>query len=169
MHIQHVMRYEMKNPLTDTASLQMQAITKQSIALFDCEYTFNGMRINAAICHKVPVVRDRIEAVQWSKGEFGGEDQDAVIACLAAKTMTFGYISDALQIDEKGALVDLPEIKGEIALPPDFIVDNFVYSDFCWMSLSMGKESASATSKKNSCLQQSRSSDEVEKTTLAVL
>lgn len=138
----------MTNPVTK-ASIQMLAID-DGIALFDREYTHEGKAINAAICISVPVVRDRIEAVQWSKAEFGTENSDAVIAALASKIMRFGFIekSDIVKNDEGVLKTGMPEMNPQLTLASDFIVDNFAYCDFYWMSLLMGKQSAASSKKK---------------------
>lgn len=138
----------MKQPLTIQKIANM--IEKHGICPLPYDINYQGRKLNAARRLRVPKVRDRIEAVRFSKDSFGFEATDAVIAGVAASVLVFGTLVETTTDD--GEQVTL---EGELPVPVDVLIDQLEYGDFQNLSYLMGKprpssESPSDTSKTQS-------------------
>ncbi len=130
----------------NTASVEVQAIEKFDVCLFNRPVVISGTTYTGAKRIKEAVVRDRIDAVRWCKDVLGFECQDGIIAGLATATMEFGTIEGNTELNEDGNLTGPLTLQNGSALAADIIIDNFIYDDFIMMSILMGKSTPSQES-----------------------
>lgn len=120
----------MKNESTNELKT---TIEKFNMAHLLVDYQFNHKTmINAATRIKTPTVIDRVNACRYSVENFDGmEVIDVIIAMVASATVRFGQSSE----DDMGTV----SVQNQIALPPDYIIDNFDYTDLIRINMLMGK------------------------------
>lgn len=140
----------MKQPLTIQKIANM--IKKHDICPLPYDINYQGRKLNAARRLRVPKVRDRIEAVRFSKDSFGFEATDAVIAGVAASVLVFGTLVETTT--DEGEQVTL---EGELPVPVDVLIDQLEYGDFQNLSYLMGKPSPSSESPSDTSKTQSES------------
>lgn len=117
----------MKN---NTTKALASMIELHDICPLSAPLEYQGKTITGARRVRVPVVRDRIEAVRYAKDTFGYEVSDAIMAGVASNVLIFGTLVE----DEHGA-----HLEGEVVLPVDFLVDHLEYGEFVNLSILMGK------------------------------
>lgn len=130
-----------ENPKQEQPKLfTIEDIAKSVVAFDICPLNtpiqFGGMTINCAKRTRKALVLDRIEAVRFSKEQYGMEFNDAITSYIASNILVFGeYINE--QRNEKGALTQL-EMKGEVTLPVDMLINN-PYEELVNLAHLMGK------------------------------
>lgn len=112
-------------------------IEQYDICPLSAQLEYQGKTITGARRVRVPVIRDRIEAVRYAKDTFGYEVSDAVMAGVASSVLMFGVVVE----DDKGV-----RLEAEIALPVDYLVDHLEYGEFVNLSILMGKPRPSSGS-----------------------
>lgn len=132
----------MKNTINKLAKM----IEQHDICPLSASLEYQGKIITGARRVRVPVVRDRIEAVRYAKDTFGYEVSDAVMAGVASSVLMFGTVVE----DEHGV-----HLEGEVALPVDFLVDHLEYGEFVNLSILMGKPRPSSGSQTDTSSQPS--------------
>ncbi|MFV0261392.1 MAG: hypothetical protein ACK5JN_02985 [Kluyvera sp.] len=109
---------------------------KETIEKFDMvnlilDYKFDHKQlVNAAKRLRIPTVADRVSGCRFSVENFDGEILDVIIAFVAASVMKFGKAvknGDELQLSN------------ELTVTPDWIIDNFDYTDLLRINALMGK------------------------------
>ncbi len=104
---------------------------------------WNGQQLNGAKRIKKVLVKDRIEAVQFSKAQYGDPDiKEAIISHLASTVLRFGVIEEQeppAPVDDKSE----PQrhtlhLKGEIEVPVDQL-QLMTYEDYINLTYLMGK------------------------------
>lgn len=108
-------------------------IEKFDMAHLLVDYQFNHKTmVNAVTRVKTPTVTDRVNACRYSVENFEGmEVIDVIISMVAASTVRFGQAHK----DDDGTIT----VQNQIALPPDYIIDNFDYADLVRINMLMGK------------------------------
>ena len=87
----------------------------------------NGMQLNCAKRVRKALVKDRIEAVRFTKEQYGFESSDAITAHIASSILVFGEHTDE-ERDEQGKVV----------VPVDAII-NLPYEEHINLAHLMGK------------------------------
>lgn len=95
-----------------------------------------GMKLNCAKRVRKALVKDRIEAVRFSKEQYGFEFNDAITAHIGSSILVFGELDDE-QRDERESLTHL-SMKGEVIVPVDMII-NTPYEELINLAHLMGK------------------------------
>lgn len=124
----------MKN---DAMKRMSDMIEQHDICPLTAPLEYQGKTITGARRVRVPVIRDRIEAVRYAKDTFGYEVSDAVMAGVASSVLMFGAVVE----DDKGV-----RLEAEMALPVDYLVDHLEYGEFVNLSILMGKPRPSSGS-----------------------
>lgn len=141
----------------DIESIEIQAIEKYDICIFESPLVVNGKSYSGAMREREVIVRDRIDAERWSKEALGFFCTDGVIAALASATMKFGTIEGSLEPDKNGLLTEALTVSNVDVLAADMIVDSMSYENFTMVSLLMGKPHRSQLLKSETLLKSSDS------------
>lgn len=95
-----------------------------------------GITLNCAKRVRKALVKDRIEAVRFSKEQYGFEFNDAITAHIGSSILVFGERVNE-QRDDRDVLTQL-DMKGEVIVPVDMII-NTPYEDLINLAHLMGK------------------------------
>jgi hypothetical protein len=135
----------MKN---STMKKMAEMIEKHDICPLSTPLEYQGKTVTGARRVRVPVVRDRIEAVRYAKDTFGSEVSDAIMAGVASSVLVFGAVVE----NEQGV-----HLEGELTLPVDYLINHLEYGEFVNLSILMGKPRPSSESQNSTSNQPSES------------
>lgn len=106
------------------------------ICILNTPIQFGGMALNCAKRVRKALVKDRIEAVRFTKEQYGFESNDAITAHIASSILVFGERTEEAR-DEHGKLTNL-SMKGEVIVPVDILI-NLPYEEHINLAHLMGK------------------------------
>lgn len=113
-----------------------RAMMEFNLCILNTPINFNGMQLNCAKRIRKALVKDRIEAVRFTKEQYGFESNDAITAHIASSILVFGERTDEKR-DEHGQLIDI-SMKGEVVVPVDMLI-NLPYEEHINLAHLMGK------------------------------
>lgn len=119
-------------PLEDIARAMMEF----DLCILNTPIQFGGMVLNCAKRVRKALVKDRIEAVRFTKEQYGFESNDAITAHIASSILVFGERVEEAR-DEHGKLTKLG-MKGEVVVPVDMLI-NLPYEEHINLAHLMGK------------------------------
>ncbi|WGW01536.1 hypothetical protein QF117_12185 [Vibrio sp. YMD68] len=134
-----------KNPVETELESEVRTFTLEDIARAMMEFDicmlntpvqFGGMELNCAKRVRKALVKDRIEAVRFTKEQYGFESNDAITAHIASSILVFGERIEERR-DEHGKLTNLG-MKGEVVIPVDMLI-NLPYEEHINLAHLMGK------------------------------
>lgn len=134
-----------KNPVETELESEVRTFTLEDIARAMMEFDicmlntpvqFGGMELNCAKRVRKALVKDRIEAVRFTKEQYGFESNDAITAHIASSILVFGERIEEKR-DEHGKLTNLG-MKGEVVIPVDMLI-NLPYEEHINLAHLMGK------------------------------
>ncbi|EGR4409323.1 hypothetical protein DDN06_07590 [Vibrio cholerae] len=113
-----------------------RAMMEFELCILNTPIQFGGMELNCAKRVRKALVKDRIEAVRFTKEQYGFESNDAITAHIASSILVFGERTDEKR-DEHGKLTNL-SMKGEVVVPVDMLI-NLPYEEHINLAHLMGK------------------------------
>lgn len=134
-----------KNPVKTELESEVRTFTLEDIARAMMEFDicmlntpiqFGGMELNCAKRVRKALVKDRIEAVRFTKEQYGFESNDAITAHIASSILVFGERIEEKR-DEHGKLTNLG-MRGEVVIPVDMLI-NLPYEEHINLAHLMGK------------------------------
>lgn len=127
-------------PKEDTKLYTIEEIAKSIMEFGICPINtpiqHGGITLNCAKRVRKALVKDRIEAVRFSKEQYGFEFNDAITAHIGSSILVFGELVNE-QRDDRDHLTQL-DMKGEVIVPVDMII-NTPYEDLINLAHLMGK------------------------------
>lgn len=113
-----------------------RAMMEFDLCILNTPIRFGGMVLNCAKRVRKALVKDRIEAVRFTKEQYGFESNDAITAHIASSILVFGERVEEAR-DEHGKLTKLG-MKGEVVVPVDMLI-NLPYEEHINLAHLMGK------------------------------
>ncbi|NAX23719.1 hypothetical protein [Vibrio sp. V39_P1S14PM300] len=113
-----------------------RAMMEFDLCILNTPIQFGGMVLNCAKRVRKALVKDRIEAVRFTKEQYGFESNDAITAHIASSILVFGERVEEAR-DEHGKLTKLG-MKGEVVVPVDMLI-NLPYEEHINLAHLMGK------------------------------
>ncbi len=141
MSTENQLEKPIEEPLKEEVKLFTLEEIAQSMMSFDiCPLNtpihFGGMTLNCAKRVRKALVKDRIEAVRFTKEQYGFESNDAITAHIASSILVFGERTDEKR-DEHNKLTNL-SMKGEVVVSVDMLI-NLPYEEHINLAHLMGK------------------------------
>lgn len=132
-HVESTLKEE---PKLYTLEEIAKSIMEFGICPINTPIQHGGLTLNCAKRVRKALVKDRIEAVRFSKEQYGFEFNDAITAHLGSSILVFGELADE-QRDERDNLTQLT-MKGEVVIAVDMLI-NTPYEDLINLAHLMGK------------------------------